>query len=84
VSSCCRDRHRRDAHPARLAARALRRRRAYAGGAGTRLLFGSAVMPRHDADGNPSLGAAYALLLGLHKAYSRALLASACARLRRR
>jgi hypothetical protein len=48
---------------------------------GTRLLFGSAVMPRRNRDGDASLGAGFTGLLGLHRLYSRALLASALARL---
>ena len=52
---------------------------------GTRLHFGSAVVPTRDRDtGRPSLGTGFGLMLGLHKLYSRALLASARHRLRRK
>ncbi len=44
----------------------------------TRLWFGSAVVPRHRSTG---LGLPFRLLLGFHKLYSRALLASARRRL---
>jgi hypothetical protein len=47
---------------------------------GTRLLFGSAVLPRQEERGHRTLGASY-LLLGPHRLYSRALLASAAARI---
>lgn len=54
----------------------------------TRLWFGSAVRPRPAAagragraGGKAGFGLAFHLLLGLHKAYSRALLASAARRL---
>lgn len=51
----------------------------------TRLLFGSAVLPRRDRQGRPGrMGIAFALLLGFHRGYSRALLRSARARLVRR
>jgi hypothetical protein len=51
---------------------------------GTKLYFGSAVVPRRDArSGELRLGRAYSLLLGIHKLYSRALLAAASRRLRR-
>lgn len=54
------------------------------GVARTRLYFGSAVLPRRDrASGRSSLGFAFSALLGFHKLYSRALLASACSRLSR-
>jgi hypothetical protein len=51
-------------------------------GHGTRLLFGSAVVPRVSATpGRGGLGAGFRALLGLHRLYSRALLHSAGARL---
>ena len=49
-------------------------------GGGTALHFGSAVLPR---PGTTDMGALYRLLLGPHKAYSRALLRAAVARLGR-
>ncbi|MFO1325422.1 MAG: hypothetical protein U1F15_15350 [Burkholderiales bacterium] len=56
---------------------------ALAQGAGTRLHFGSAVGPKRDgATGSRSMGFAFHALLGFHKAYSRALLRAAVARLR--
>lgn len=52
---------------------------------GTRLYFGSAIVPEHiSADGRVSLGLSFHLLLGFHQLYSRALLASAAQRLTRR
>jgi hypothetical protein len=55
------------------------------GRGGTRLHFGSAVVPKHDREtGKPSLGNGFGLMLGFHKLYSRALLASARNRLRRK
>jgi hypothetical protein len=48
--------------------------------AGTRLWFGSAILPAGDAS---RLGAASRLTLGPHRAYSRLLLASAASRLSR-
>lgn len=54
-----------------------------AGSSGTLLRFGSAVVPRVDpANGRRSLGAAFRVLLGFHKLYSRLLLRAACTRLR--
>ena len=50
---------------------------------GTRLYFGSAVVPAVGADGRPRMGVVFRLLLGFHKLYSRALLASASRRVRR-
>lgn len=45
---------------------------------GTRLYFGSAVVPHRIAkDGKPSLGFFFSALLGFHKVYSVALLSSA-------
>lgn len=49
------------------------------GGEGTRLYFGSAVVPRKS--GEPNLGFVFSALLGFHKLYSRALLATAVRRL---
>ncbi len=47
-------------------------------GAGTRLYFGSAVVPFHKSrSGASSLGMSFKLLAGFHKAYSVALLFSA-------
>lgn len=51
-----------------------------AGSGRTRLRFGSAVVPRR---GNTRLGTVFTLLLGVHKLYSRALLAAARRRLMR-
>lgn len=54
------------------------------GAPGTRLYFGSAVIPQVDRrTGKPSLGAIFRTLLGFHKIYSVALLRSAKSRLRR-
>jgi hypothetical protein len=51
---------------------------------GVRLLFGSAVVPkRGSTSGRRSMGLLFDSLLGFHRLYSRALLASACARLSR-
>jgi hypothetical protein len=51
---------------------------------GTRLFFGSAVVPVANAEsGTRTLGPAFRLLLGFHKAYSRALLRAAMSRLAR-
>jgi len=58
--------------------------RATAPHGGTRLYFGSAVVPVDDArSGRRRLGAAFALLLGFHQIYSRVLLWAARARLQR-
>jgi hypothetical protein len=51
-------------------------------GNGTRLFFGSAVVPRR-ANGRGGLGPVFGALLGFHKMYSRALLLSARIRLSR-
>jgi hypothetical protein len=49
---------------------------------GTRLFFGSAVVPVRDrAGGPPRMGMAFHALLGFHRLYSRALLAAAARRL---
>jgi hypothetical protein len=53
-----------------------------ADGAGTRLYFGSAVVPRRDATGvGGSMGVAFHALSGFHAVYSRALLGAARTRL---
>lgn len=50
---------------------------------GTRLYFGSAVVPRpHPRSGKPELGLGFRALLGFHRLYSVALLSAARARLR--
>ena len=56
-----------------------------AGPAGTRLHFGSAVVParRARSDRRAGLGALFTALLGFHKLYSRLLLKAARARLSR-
>ena len=56
-----------------------------AGPAGTRLYFGSAVVParRAGSAGRPRLGRLFSALLGFHKLYSRLLLTAARARLAR-
>ena len=52
---------------------------------GTRLYFGSAVLPIIDrASGRPTLGARFRALLGFHRVYSRLLLSAARSRLVRR
>lgn len=51
-------------------------------GGGTRLHFGSAVVPRRRGPGQrPRMGLVFHALLGFHRLYSRALLAAACRRL---
>jgi hypothetical protein len=51
-------------------------------GDGTRLYFGSAIVPRRmTADGRAELGPAFHALLGFHRVYSRALLRAAANRL---
>ncbi len=52
-------------------------------GGGTRLYFGSAVVPRPHPRKEPSLGTGFRVLLGFHKLYSLALLTAARARLAR-
>lgn len=48
---------------------------------GTRLYFGSAVVPRRDtSSGRASMGLVFRLLLGFHRLYSRVLLAAAATR----
>lgn len=55
-----------------------------AGAPGTRLYFGSAVVPKRGGDaGRGGLGFLFTSLLGFHKLYSRALLGAARARLAR-
>ena len=49
-------------------------------GGGTRLFFGSAVVPRRSSGGG-GLGPVFRVLLGFHRLYSRALLLSARLRL---
>lgn len=53
------------------------------GSGGTRLYFGSAVVPRRrrDGSGEPRMGWLFHALLGFHKRYSRALLGAARKRL---
>lgn len=52
-------------------------------GGGTRLYFGSAVVPRpHPRSGKPALGFGFRALLGFHRLYSVALLSAARAQLR--
>jgi hypothetical protein len=53
------------------------------GSGGTRLYFGSAVVPATGADGGRRLGFVFDALLGFHKLYSRALLRAARERLAR-
>jgi hypothetical protein len=54
------------------------------GSAGTRLYFGSAVVPRHSARfGRAEMGPLFDALLGFHKLYSRLLLRAARSRLSR-
>lgn len=48
---------------------------------GTRLYFGSVVVPVRNASGELDLGSPYSALLGFHRLYSRILLASARSRL---
>jgi hypothetical protein len=51
---------------------------------GTRLYFGSAVVPKRvSATGRVSLGAGFHLLMGFHRLYSKALLSAAAGRLRK-
>jgi hypothetical protein len=55
-----------------------------AGSSGTRLFFGSAIVPRRSAaNGRTELGIFFKALLGFHKLYSRILLNSAVSRLSR-
>ena len=51
---------------------------------GTKLYFGSAVVPIDNSQsGGPRMGAMFCMLLGFHKIYSRVLLCAAAARLLR-
>ena len=55
------------------------------GAGGTRLYFGSAVVPGIDPQsGRKSMGAIFRVLLGFHRLYSRLLLRAAVSRLARR
>jgi len=55
---------------------------ASSGSVGTRLYFGSAVVPRRSArSGRSGLGPVFSALLGFHKVYSRLLLRAARSRL---
>jgi hypothetical protein len=51
---------------------------------GTRLCFGSAVVPVRRKSGELTLGSTYSALMGFHKLYSRILLHSARSRLMRK
>lgn len=51
------------------------------GAAGTRLYFGTAVVPVRSKSGELRLGFAFSALLGFHKLYSRVLLRAATSRL---
>jgi len=51
------------------------------GGEGTRLYFGSAVVPVRAKSGEVTLGSTYSALLSFHKLYSRVLLKAASSRL---
>ena len=54
------------------------------GAAGTRLFFGSAVVPvTHSRSGRSKMGFVFRALLGFHRIYSRILLGAAMSRLRR-
>ena len=56
-----------------------------AGAAGTRLYFGSAVVPKQRRDGRPGgMGWPFHALLGFHRLYSRLLLGAAWRRVARR
>ena len=55
--------------------------RAAAEGGGTRLYFGSAVVPVAKAHGRRSIGGGFSALLAFHKLYSRVLLRAAVKRL---
>ncbi|MFC6632115.1 hypothetical protein [Microbulbifer taiwanensis] len=55
------------------------------GAPGTRLYFGSAVLPKADSGtGAPGIGPVFNALLGFHKIYSRLLLGAAKGRLKAR
>jgi len=51
---------------------------------GTRLYFGSAVVPSRSKSGQAHMGFVFEALLGFHKLYSRILLGAASSRFRRR
>lgn len=53
------------------------------GASGTRLYFGSAVVPTRDNAGKPRMGRQFSALLGFHKLYSRVLLRAAAAKITR-
>ena len=53
-------------------------------GNGTRLYFGSAVVPAEGSASGADIGSGFRLLLGFHKMYSRVLLKAAVARLQAR
>lgn len=53
-------------------------------GEGTRLRFGSAIVPVRDADGRQRMGTLFRALLGFHRLYSVALLGAAARRLRQK
>jgi len=56
----------------------------HASAQGTRLYFGSAVVPLRDSSARARLGLLFGALLGFHMLYSRVLLRAAVQRLRRR
>lgn len=49
-------------------------------GGGTRLRFGSAIVPERRADGRKQVGGQFRALLGFHRLYSIALLRAAATR----
>ena len=53
-------------------------------GHGTRLYFGSAVVPAKGSESGADIGSGFRLLLGFHKMYSRVLLKAAVRRLQAR
>ena len=53
-------------------------------GTGTRLFFGSAVVPAKGLESSADIGAGFQLLLGFHKLYSKVLLKAAVIRLQSR
>ncbi|HEX7801725.1 MAG TPA: hypothetical protein VF471_03075 [Pseudoxanthomonas sp.] len=53
-------------------------------GNGTRLYFGSAVVPAKGSESSADIGTGFRSLLGFHKVYSKILLKAAVARLQRR
>lgn len=50
-------------------------------GPGTRLIFGSAVVPARGGEGAPRMGVTFTALMGFHRLYSRLLLAAAARRI---